>query len=377
MKFALFKRAKTNTTGPPASTTLIFDGSGIGLIGRRIAAIYSAMVSGSPISPAFFGSLRDLIGIELEYEASNDYLARSGLWAENLPPKVDRICCCPTARTSGIRTGPLNRCIRPSTIDRIKQLSKAVRVRRPSVIAAACALLVRAYCDDGSDEVVLDFPVSRRVRPESKTLPGMVTGVVPLVFKSSPTTTVADFCQQVDTRMREALRHQRFPVRALENDSGLRNPMQAPNRVVVNFVLSRLTLDLAGTPATATFTTFGPVAHFGLFFLGFGNQHFLSTVGAGQPFANFDVADLAGRFERLLAAMTADPERSLSSMDVLVEPERARLDEIGNRAVLTAPAGVPDSIPGLFATHVPAGPGRNRHHLPGPFPDLPRSRRGG
>ena len=156
--------------------------------------------------------------------------------------------------------------------------------------------------------------------------------------------------------MREALRHQRFPVRALENDSGLRNPMQAPNRVVVNFVLSRLTLDLGGTPATATFTTFGPVAHFGLFFLGFGNQHFLSTVGAGQPFANFDVADLAGRFERLLAAMTADPERPLSSMDVLVESERARLDEIGNRAVLTAPAGIQDSIPGLFASHVARAP---------------------
>ena len=184
----------------------------------------------------------------------------------------------------------------------------------------------------------------------------MVTGVVPLVFKSSPTTTVADFCQHVDTRMREALRHQRFPVRALENDSGLRNPMQAPNRVVVNFVLSRLTLDLGGTPATSTFTTFGPVSHFGLFFLGFGNQHFLSTVGAGQPFANFDVADLAGRFERLLEAMAADPQRSLSSMDVLVGPERARLDEISNRAMLTTPVSEPDSIPGLFASHVSRTP---------------------
>ena len=68
-------------------------------------------------------------------------------------------------------------------------------------------------------EVVLDFPVSRRVRPESKTLPGMVAGVVPLVLKASPESTVADFCQHVDTRIREALQHQRFPVHALEGES--------------------------------------------------------------------------------------------------------------------------------------------------------------
>ena len=56
---------------------------------------------------------------------------------------------------------------------------------RSSVITAACALLVRGWCAEGS-EVVLDFPVSRRVRPESKTLPGMVSGVVPLVLRASP-----------------------------------------------------------------------------------------------------------------------------------------------------------------------------------------------
>ena len=51
----------------------------------------------------------------------------------------------------------------------------------------------------------------------------------------------------------------------------------------------------------------------------------------------FDAADvetLVGRFERVLVAMTADPERRLSSVDVLSEAEHARLDEWGNRAAL-------------------------------------------
>ncbi len=43
-------------------------------------------------------------------------------------------------------------------------------------------LLVRG-CAGGS-EVVLDFPVSRRVHPETKSLPGMV----PLVLQAAPAT---------------------------------------------------------------------------------------------------------------------------------------------------------------------------------------------
>src|ERR1700746_3924121 len=47
--------------------------------------------------------------------------------------------------------------------------------------------------------------------------------------------------------------------------------------------------------------------------------------------------------------MTADPTRPLSSIDLLDEPEHARLDEIGNRAVLTQRVAAPVSIPAVFA----------------------------
>ena len=69
------------------------------------------------------------------------------------------------------------------------------------------------------------------------------------------------------------------------------------------------------------------MGHFGLFFLGAGDQLFLSTAGPGQPFADFDVADLAERMQQVLVEMTADPERWLSSIDLLDGREHARLDE--------------------------------------------------
>ena len=57
--------------------------------------------------------------------------------------------------------------------------------------------------------------------------------------------------------------------------------------------------------------------------------------------------------------MTADPDARLSSMDVLDAEECVRLDELGNRAVLTQPAA-PVSIPALFAEQVSRAPMRWR-----------------
>ena len=55
----------------------------------------------------------------------------------------------------------------------------------------------------------------------------------------------------------------------------------------------------------------------------------------------FDAASievLIQRWQRVLVAVTVDPTRRLSSIDLLDRGEHARLDQIGNRAVLTEPA---------------------------------------
>ena len=74
----------------------------------------------------------------------------------------------------------------------------------------------------------------------------------------------------------------------------------------------------------------------------------------------FDTASIEAlieRLQRVLVAMTADPTRRLSSMDVLDAGEHARLDEWGNRAVLTQPAtATAVSIPALFAAQVARTP---------------------
>ena len=260
------------------------DGIGIALVGHRIADVYSAIVSGASIPPAFFGSLQDLVDCELEYEASTDYLDDQAYWTRNLPPESEPRLSVgaqaaggrdPYESSAPVQLDPV------ASFAEIQELSQALGVRRSSVITAACALLVRG-CDAEGSEVVLDFPVSRRVRPEAKTVPGMISGVVPLVLKASPGSAVADFCEHVDTRMREALQHQRFPVHAIENKARLRGSGQASNRVSVNFIPTTHLRGSCWCSGIGDPDPYWPRRQFGLVFFRDDDQLFLSTAGAGQ-----------------------------------------------------------------------------------------------
>ncbi|OBF84946.1 non-ribosomal peptide synthetase [Mycobacterium sp. 852002-51163_SCH5372311] len=355
-KFALFQTGRNEFYLFACLHHIVADASGVALVGHRIATVYSAVASGAPVPPAFFGSLRDLVEQELEYEASVDYLEDQAYWTQNVPLESDHYHGSPQAaheRDPSQFSAPVR--LDPTVQRRVDELSDVWNVPRSSVITAACALLARAWSAEGS-EVVLDFPVGRRVSPESKTLPGMLAGVVPLVLSVSPRLTVADFCRHVDTRIGEALQHQRFPVQALERKARSREPGQSAARVSVNFIPTAFALDFGGVPASASMTNSGLVGAFGLMFSGAGDELFLSTLGAGHPFSNFDVPELAERLQRILAAMTAEPTRRLSSIDVLYGNEHAGLHGWGNRTVLAQAPAVSVSLPGLFAAQVARAP---------------------
>lgn len=215
-KFALFQTWDDEFYLFACGHHIVIDGIGIALVGNRLATVYSAIVSDAPVPPTFFGSLPDLIRCELEYEASEDYLDDQAYWTRNLPEENAPKYRLPQAAGESDPhkpSAPVR--LDPAVLRRVQELSQAWQMPPSSIITAASALLVHGWCAEGS-EVVLDFPVSRRVVAESKRLPGMPAGVVPLVLMVSPGSSFYEFGAHVDTRIREALQHQRFPVHALE-----------------------------------------------------------------------------------------------------------------------------------------------------------------
>ncbi len=246
-KFALFQTWSDEFYLFGCFHHIVIDGTGITLLAHRIATVYAAIVSNEAIPPTFFGSLQDLVRHESEYEASADYLEDEAYWSRNLPPESGPHNQLSPAAGDGDPAEPSAPVrLDPVVLRRVQELSGEWNVPQSSILTAASALLVRGWYAQGS-EVVLDFPVSRRVRPESKTLPGMVSGVVPLVLTVSPESTIAGFCEHVDTRIREALQHQRFPVHALQRKANLLGLDQPADRVSVNFMPSKMSHRFRGS----------------------------------------------------------------------------------------------------------------------------------
>lgn len=295
---------------------IVADGhSTVTLCGNRTAEIYSALMAGEPAPPSRFGSLRDLVRHEATYEVSTEYLDDLNYWTKNAPP-VDTT---PNEQSFAdglpdqrLASAPVG--LSSTMINRARELAAALGVRRCAILTAACALLVRAGQRDKS-EVVLDFPVSRRTDPTTMSFPGLVAGMVPLTLRFPTGAGIDDFCRQVDTKIREALRHQRFSAQAIGADGHPIGAGARTSRISINFIPPFKFSTFAGTPAWGLSAAFGGISQFNFYLLTGDGRVSLATSGSARPFADFAVGDIAEQLDRILAGITSDSRQPLETFD--------------------------------------------------------------
>ncbi len=239
------------------------------------------------------------------------------------------------------------------------------------VVQAALAVLLGKL--SASSDVAVGFPIAGRRDPALDELVGFFVNTLVLRADLTGDPSVADLLAQVRGRSLAAYEHQDVPFEVLverlnptrslthhplvqvmlawQNWQG-NGPMDpAVGLALGDLEVTQLPLDTRtarmdlSISLAERWSEAGEPAGIG------GSVEFRTDV--------FDVASietLIERFERVLAAMTADPRRRLSSIDVLDRAERARLDELGNRAVLTQAAPPAVSVPALFAAQVARAP---------------------
>ena len=238
------------------------------------------------------------------------------------------------------------------------------------VIQAALAVLLSRL--SASTDVAVGFPIAGRSDPALDELVGFFVNTLVLRVDLAGDPTVAELLAQVRRRSLAAYEHQDVPFEVLVERLN-------PTRSLTHHPLVQVLLAWQNLPGHTSDPAAGlalgdlqvtqmPVdTHTARMDLTFSlSEHFTEAgepagIGGAVEFRTdvFDAASietLIERLRRVLAAMTADPTARLSSIDVLDAGERARLDEIGNRAVLTRPAPAPVSVPALFAEHVARTP---------------------
>ncbi|CAJ1495604.1 non-ribosomal peptide synthetase [[Mycobacterium] burgundiense] len=238
------------------------------------------------------------------------------------------------------------------------------------VVQAALAVLLAELT--GNSDVPVGFPIAGRRETALDDLVGFFVNTLVLRVELAGDLTVTELLAQVRQRSLAAYEHQDVPFEVLVDRLN-------PSRSLTHHPLVQVMLGWQnfggqhGGESTAG-STMGDVQVSPLVAdtqaarmdLAFSLEE--RFTGAGEPAGiggsvefRTDVFDaarietLVGRLQRVLAAMTADPTRRLSSVDALDTAERVRLDMFGNRAVLARPT-TERSVPELFADQVARAP---------------------
>ncbi|WP_139329661.1 condensation domain-containing protein, partial [Mycobacterium sp. IS-2888] len=237
------------------------------------------------------------------------------------------------------------------------------------VVQAGLAVLLSKVC--ASSDVAVGFAVAGRGDPALDELVGFFVNTLVLRTDVGGDPSFAELLAQVRVRSLEAFEHQHVPFEvvverlnparslghhpliqvmlAWQNFAGHEDP--AAGLVLDGVEVSPIPLDTHSARMDLAFslgerfTEAGEPAGIG------GAVEFRTDV-----FDPESIQVLIERLERVLMAMTADAGRRVSSVDVLDQSEHARFDEIGHRAVLSADATAPVSVPELFAAQVAATP---------------------
>ncbi|WP_253870404.1 non-ribosomal peptide synthase/polyketide synthase, partial [Mycobacterium sp. 1164966.3] len=236
------------------------------------------------------------------------------------------------------------------------------------VVQAALAVLLSKI--SASSDVAVGFPIAGRRDPALDDLVGFFVNTLVLRVDLSDDPTVAELLAQVRQRSLAAYEHQDVPFEVLverlnPTRSLAHHPLvqvvlawqnfgrqlSDPGLALGNLQVTPLGVDTRTARVDLTFslaerwTEAGEPAGIS------GEVEFRTDV-----FEAASIEVLVERLRRVLLAMTADPGRRLSSLDVLDGGERAGLYEWGNRAALTAPTPRAASIPALFAAQVERAP---------------------
>ncbi|HUO39382.1 MAG TPA: amino acid adenylation domain-containing protein, partial [Mycobacterium sp.] len=254
---------------------------------------------------------------------------------------------------------------------RVREVAREHNATMFMVVQAALAVLLSKI--SASSDVAVGFPIAGRTDPVLDELVGFFVNTLVLRVDLSGDPSLADLLAQVRQRSLAAYERQDVPFEVLVERLN-------PTRSLAHHPLVQVMLawqNLPGHDATdlAAGLRLGDLqvtqlpidTHTARTDLSFSlAEQFTDTgepagIGGTVEFRTdvFDTASintLVARLQRVLVAMTTNPTQTLSSVEVLDEGERTRLDEWGNRVVLSAPGPPAVSVPQVFAERVAGSP---------------------
>src|SRR6185437_14501096 len=323
---------------------VITDGWSMGVLTQELSVLYAAALHGRepeleplPVQYADFtvwqrGQLTDAVLADgLDYWTGQ----LSGLAPLELPADRPR----PAIRTPAGATCQFT--IPAGVTARLKDLARAHDATLFMVLTAASQVLLSRW--SGQDDIAVGTAVAGRDRAELERIIGFFVNTIVLRTAVSSRDTFTALLSRVRDTALDAFAHQHVPfervVDALQPDRDTsRTPLFQAMIVLQNTPASTPALpglDIEPVPLPLTTATFDLVADF--------REH-AGELAAALTYSTdlFDAATIermAGHLQVLLAAIAADPGRTVGGIELAAPAERARLLAAGTGPARDVPAG--------------------------------------
>lgn len=319
---------------------IITDGWSTGLMNAELSATYTALVGGDKPS-AEPPTLRytDYVTRQRELMAGGGLETQLEYWSK-------RLADLPALELPADRSRPAEQSFAGGSLvldlpgDVLPAAHRLVRQHGISMfmlLSAATAALLTRYT--GQQDVPFGIATLGRTDPDLEELVGFFTNMVVLRVDTSDDPTFTDLLDQVAEHVMDAYDNQDTPFELVVDrvqpvrDLG-RNPLFVVGLQLIDGHLSANDLDMPGLRAEAIYQA-NPVSRFDLAlnFVELKDRLRLIVEYSTDLFDPWRVEAFAEHLVNLLAGACADPDRPVSRLPLLAEPERA--------ALLTAGRGEP------------------------------------
>ncbi|NJQ08797.1 condensation domain-containing protein, partial [Streptomyces lonarensis] len=309
---------------------LMQDGFSGHLLQRRLGEIHTASAAGTdPGEP--LGGVASLLDAQAAYDVSAAREKDRAFWTRTMAEAE-----CPPARAER----PALRIAREvAHIDAEQRAALVAFATRAGVSwqqVLITAGVVQQHRRNGVRDVLLSLPVTGRMTPAARRVPGMSANVLPLRVAVDPEATCEELASRVAAAVLRVQWHQRYDAAELIRDLGWPADGRRQFGPVVNVLAGEAPPTFAGVPGTAHLLSTGGTAED----LGItvtdgpdGGLRIDFTVDAAYA----DAVPLTSHrrsFLRVLAALTGGPNLRVGEVDVLDGVERGLVVDTWNDTVV-------------------------------------------
>ncbi len=343
---AVFRLAEDRTLWYHRVHHIALDGYGLGLVARRVAEHYTALVEGREPEECGFGTLRSVVDEDLAYQESERYQRDRDHWTGYAEGRSEPV-------TLAGRTGALARTvcrvedvIDRSTVEQLRTVAHTAKAVWTDVLIATFAAYLHRMT--GATHVNFALPVMARMCSVSLRVPCMVLNVVPLWLMVEPDVNLKDLTGAVVAEVRAGRRHHRYRYEQLRRDLKLVSSDRKMFGPSMNIMPFDYGLHFAGHPAVVRNVSAGLVEDMVVNVYDRADGSGLHLTFDGNPVL-YTRDELDAHLRRYLAfvqELTTNSARPIGDAALLGAHERRELLVDWNDTARRVP---PATVPDLFA----------------------------